>query len=192
MYLVVDCETCGLPRNWRAPISDLQNWPRAVQIAWALYDGQHRQTASANRIIRPEGFTIPADAARIHGITTERALAEGFPAQNVVYELSIAAQSAKHFIAHNAKFDGAVIAAEFLRLGWQPPFTPATMICTMEGSTDYCRLPGPYGNKWPKLEELYSLLFGVPPEGAHDAGYDAAACACCFFELKNRGVIRVR
>jgi DNA polymerase-3 subunit epsilon len=192
MYLVVDCETTGLPRSWRAPVTDVDNWPRAIQIAWVLYDSQHREAARANRIIRPDGFRVPADAARVHGITTERALAEGFPVRDVLYELHGAAQRAQHVVAHNASFDGAVIAAEFLRQDWQPPFLPEAMICTMHSSTDYCRLPGgPRGYKWPKLDELYGILFGCGFEGAHDAGADAAACACCFFELKNRGVIRV-
>jgi len=191
MYLVVDCETNGLPRDWRAPVTQLDNWPRAVQIAWATYDKQHRETASACRIIRPDGWRIPAAATQVHGITTERAATEGFPARDVLYELNTATASATYFIAHNASFDGSVIAAEFLRQNWQPPFVPKSMICTMESSTDYCRLPGPYGYKWPKLDELYALLFGRGFSGAHDAGHDAAACACCFFELKNRGVIRV-
>ncbi|MHB9003942.1 MAG: 3'-5' exonuclease [Coriobacteriia bacterium] len=193
MYLVVDCETNGLPRNWRAPISNVNNWPRAVQLAWFLYDAQHQELASASRIIKPNGFRISPDAARIHGITTQRANADGFPVENVMYELSLAAQKAHHFIAHNASFDGSVIAAEFLRLNWKPPFVPGSMICTMECGTGYCRLPGgPYGEyKWPKLEELYTVLFGHSMSGAHDARFDAAACACCFFELKNCGVIHV-
>ena len=190
--MVVDCETNGLPVDWRAPVTVLDNWPRAVQVAWSLYDEQHRQTRFATRIVRPDGFSISPDAARVHGITTERAAREGFPVRDVLYELYLAAQDAQHFIAHNAKFDGAVLAAEFLRQDWQPPFIPDSMICTMESSTDYCRLPGgPRGYKWPKLEELYAVLFGASFDGAHDAGVDVAACACCFFELKNRGIIRV-
>jgi len=193
MYMVVDCETNGLPRDWRAPISQLDNWPRAVQVAWATYDDQHQETASACRIIKPDGWRISEQAARIHGITTQRASVEGFPARDVLYELHIAAAGVKHFIAHNAAFDGSVIAAEFLRQNWQSPFEPRTMICTMEASTNYCKLPGgPRGYKWPKLEELYRLLFEQDFSGAHDARHDAAACACCFFELKNRGVIRPR
>lgn len=191
MYLIVDCETDGLPRNWRAPLSDLGNWPHTVQIAWALYDSGHRELLSATQIIRPDGFRIPPEAARVHGISTERALAEGRPVGDVLAELSAAATLAQVFVAHNASFDGSVIAAEYLRLGLEPPFNPESMICTMMESTEYCRLPGPYGNKWPKLDELYDILFGATFGGAHDAGVDVAACACCFFELKKRGVIAV-
>ncbi len=191
MYLIVDCETNGLPRDWRAPVTDLGNWPRAVQVAWALYDSHRRQRLSAVHIVCPEGFRIPPEATRVHGISTERAKAEGRPISDVLRELSAAAAEARVIAAHNASFDGSVIAAEYLRLGYSPPFGPETMVCTMRESADYCRLPGPYGNKWPTLEEVYGLLFGTAFVGAHDASVDVAACASCFFELKNRGVIRV-
>lgn len=191
MFLVVDCETNGLPRDWRAPLDDLANWPRAVQIAWALYDPSHRELLSAAHIVRPDGFRISPESTRVHGISTKQARAEGRPIADVLRELWSAAGQAQVVVAHNADFDGNVIAAEYLRLGWAPPFQPNGMVCTMRQSTNYCRLPGPYGNKWPTLEELYSILFRTGFGGAHDAGVDVAACACCFFELKNRGVIRI-
>ena len=38
MYLFFDTETTGLPKNWKAPVTDLNNWPRLVQLAYLLYD----------------------------------------------------------------------------------------------------------------------------------------------------------
>ena len=38
MYLVYDTETTGLPKNWNAPITDSDNWPRMVQISWQVHD----------------------------------------------------------------------------------------------------------------------------------------------------------
>ena len=38
MYLIFDTETTGLPRDFKAPITDTDNWPRCVQIAWQLHD----------------------------------------------------------------------------------------------------------------------------------------------------------
>jgi DNA polymerase-3 subunit epsilon len=106
-------------------------------------------------------------------------------------KLTHVAAAAKVVVAHNAGFDGSVIAAEYMRLGLKPPFIPSSMICTMIQSTDYCRLSGPYSNKWPKLDELHMFLFGTVFGGAHDAGVDVAACARCFFELVGRGVISI-
>lgn len=193
MYLIVDCETNRLPDDWRAPITCLDNWPRAVQIAWAAYDAEQREIASACHIIRPEGWEVTADALRVHGITTARAAAEGRPVRDVLRELQEVAAGARHIISHNARFDGSVLAAEYLRQEWQPPFDPSRMICTMEGSTAYCRLPGGRrGYKWPRLDELHWLLFGEFLTKAHDAQHDVAACARCFFELVRRGVIVLR
>ena len=33
MYLIFDTETTGLPKRWDAPLNDLDNWPRCVQVA---------------------------------------------------------------------------------------------------------------------------------------------------------------
>ena len=38
MYLTFDSETTGLPKNFKAPISDSENWPRLVQLAWQIND----------------------------------------------------------------------------------------------------------------------------------------------------------
>lgn len=37
-YLIFDTETTGLQKNWKAPVSDIDNWPRLVQIAWLQCD----------------------------------------------------------------------------------------------------------------------------------------------------------
>ena len=74
MYLFFDTETTGLPRNWKAPVSDLNNWPRLVQLAFLYYDNNGNKISSGDFIIKPEGFTIPTDVSRIHGITTERSI----------------------------------------------------------------------------------------------------------------------
>jgi DNA polymerase III epsilon subunit-like protein len=59
----------------------------------------------------------------------------------------------------------------------------------MQSSTDFCKIKGRRGYKWPSLEELHILLFGDTFESAHSALADVRACAKCFFELKRRGVI---
>ena len=38
MYLFFDTETTGLPKNWKAPVTDIDNWPRMIQIGWLLSD----------------------------------------------------------------------------------------------------------------------------------------------------------
>ena len=93
MYLIFDTETTGLPRNYNAPISDSENWPRAVQIAWQLHDEKGALLEHKDFLIIPDGYTIPYDAERIHGISTELATEQGVS--------RYLKNSKKHFPKHN-------------------------------------------------------------------------------------------
>ena len=73
MYLIFDTETTGLPKNFNAPISDTENWPRVVQIAWQLHDEWGVLVEQKDFVIRPNGFNIPFESESIHGISTELA-----------------------------------------------------------------------------------------------------------------------
>jgi len=189
MYLFFDTETTGLPLKWKAPTSDVDNWPRVVQLAWVAYDSGGNKENSGDVLIKPEGFTIPVDASRIHGITTERALAEGLPLETALNEFSRAVDCATCLVAHNISFDTAVLGAEYIRATGSDPLSVKKAICTKEASTDFCAIPGNYGYKWPKLSELYRTLFGTDFEDSHNARADVEATARCFWELKKRGVV---
>ncbi len=81
------------------------------------------------------------------------------------------------------------MGAEFLRKGVQTSFERKRKLCTMKVSTDYCRIPGPYGYKWPKLSELHIKLFGRDFDEAHDASVDINATEKCFWEMRKSGLI---
>jgi DNA polymerase III epsilon subunit-like protein len=187
MYLFFDTETTGLPLDWKAPVTKLNNWPRLVQIAYLLYDQEGNQLAAGNAIIRPEGFTIPAEASAVHGITTERALHEGIALATVLRRFEELTREATCLVAHNMAFDEKILGAEFLRAGFSNPLPAKRKICTMESTIDLCAIKGRYGYKWPKLSELHCLLFQCDFDGAHDASADIAATAKCFWELRRRG-----
>jgi DNA polymerase-3 subunit epsilon len=187
-FLVFDCETTGLPVRRNITYRDVEAWPRLVQLAWAVYDPWGKPESSESRIIRPDGFLIPDEAACIHGITQERALAEGEDVGEVLEAFAAALdEPLDAVIAHNLDYDSGVVGAELLRAGLPVRLFERPALCTMKTTTDLVRLPGPYGFKWPKLEELHAFLFGGPYEGAHDAALDVAAAARCFFELLRRG-----
>lgn len=189
MYLFFDTETTGIPRNYRAPVEDLDNWPRLVQLAWLLADGHGYEVSAAEFIVRPDGFVIPDDAARVHGISTERARREGAALADVLAGVAAGIGNATTLVAHNMSFDEKILGAEFLRAGLPNPLTGKERLCTMQAGTDVCRLPGPYGFKWPKLQELHRALFEESFSGEHQALADVRACARCFFELQRRGTI---
>ncbi len=189
MYLFFDTETTGLPNNWRAPVTDLNNWPRLVQLAYLYCDADGNTLISGDYIIKPEGFLIPESASRIHGISTERAKSEGVLLSNVLDEFGMLIGKAEVLVAHNMSFDEKIVGSELLRAGMPDSLPSKKKICTMERTTDFCAIKGLYGNKWPKLTELYHTLFGIGFEEAHNAALDIQATAKCFWELKKRGVI---
>lgn len=191
MYLFFDTETTGLPRSWKAPVSDLNNWPRLVQIAWLQYDGKGNKISGQDYIIKPEGFTIPHEASQVHGITTERAMQEGAALNKVLEEFAGLINASSFLVAHNMNFDEKIVGAEFLRGSISNRLFETQRLCTMKASTNYCQLPGNYGYKWPRLSELHIKLFDADFEEAHNASVDIEACAKCFWELKRRGVLKI-
>lgn len=190
--LFFDTETTGIPRNYKAPASDLRNWPRLVQLAWLVTDHEGQELAAREHIIKPDGFVIPADAARIHGIGNERALREGEDLAAVLQDFMADLAAADLLVAHNVAFDEKIVGAELLRVGLANTVERKPRLCTMQSSTAFCRLPGPYGDKWPTLAELHGKLFGEVFTGAHRALVDVRACARCFFQLRKLGVVAIK
>jgi DNA polymerase III epsilon subunit-like protein len=191
MYIVFDTETTGLPISYDAAPSDVDNWPRVVQVAWETFDHRGRKIDRHCHIVRPEGFTILKEAVEIHGISTSIAKRAGVPVAQVLRAFTEALGGASVAVAHNFKFDAGVLGAEYHRLGKRPQFRRKIQVCTMQTATHYCALPGPYGFKWPKLSELYLELFRKRLKDAHDAAADVAACSRCFFELKRLGIVHL-
>jgi DNA polymerase III epsilon subunit-like protein len=184
MYLFFDTETTGLPKNWKAPVTDLNNWPRLVQLAYLYYDKDGSKISGGDSIIKPEGFSIPDAASKIHGISNAKANREGKLLISVLQNFQTWLNQAEVLVAHNMSFDEKILGAEFLRAGMGNPLPLKRKICTMESSTSFCAISGPYGYKWPKLSELHYKLFRTGFEEAHNAAVDINATARCFWELK--------
>jgi DNA polymerase III epsilon subunit-like protein len=189
MYLFFDTETTGLPKNFKAPVSDLDNWPRLVQLAWQNYSAQGELLESFNYIIKPEGFIISDEVAKIHRINQARAEKEGVELIPVLKEFVENLQKNEFAVAHNISFDENIVGSELIRANMANVFTTIRKICTMKGTVNICQIPGPRGYKWPNLTELHKYLFQKDFAEAHDAEADVKALANCFFELKNRGLI---
>jgi len=190
MTIVFDTETNGKPLNYKAEAWDVKNWPRVVQLAWAVYDNDGNLAGTQKHLIRPDGWQIPDEVVEIHGITYQMAMQDGIPAQDAISRFISDYNSARVLVAHNMKFDYPVLLCEFLRYGLRTE-NKTRKVCTMEESTDFCQIPGGFRGryKWPKLIELHQILFGEGFDGAHDALNDVLACGRCYFELLKQGVI---
>ncbi len=190
MFLIFDTETTGLPKDWNAPYTDSDNWPRLVQLAWQLHDNTGKLIENKNFIVKPEGYTIPYNAEKIHGISTERAEKEGHDLQAVLDEFNKDLVRSTYNVGHNIGFDVNIVAAEYHRKTVNTTITELATIDTKDVSTQFCAIPGGRGGKfkWPTLTELHTKLFGAPFEDAHDAAYDVDATAKCFFALITKDV----
>src|ERR1044071_453937 len=192
MYLIFDTETTGVPHNKSAPITDLDNWPRLVQLAWQLHDAKGKLMTQHNYIIKPNGFDIPFKAEQVHGISTRRAMEEGIDLKDAFGYFIKDLQSTRQLVGHNIEFDISIIGAEFIRQGLTTEqFLNIARLDTGIASTEFCQLQGGIGGrlKMPRLTELHEKLFGKPFQDAHDASYDVAATARCFFGLVTQKVV---
>ncbi len=192
MFLIFDTETTGLPKNYKAPVSDSDNWPRMVQLAWQLHDKTGKLISAKNYIVKPDGYDIPIGVSNIHGITTERAERDGHDLKFVLEELKNDLEKTTYNVGHNIEFDINVVGAEFYRLGIANDLASKKDIDTMKSSVDFCQIPGGRGGgfKYPKLTDLHIKLFGKDFGDAHDAAYDVDATARCFFSLVQHRVIQ--
>lgn len=189
MYLFFDTETNGKAKNFNAPITDLENWPRITQLGWQMYDENGELTEEKSLLIKPEGWTIPKEKFFIdNNMSTERCEEEGIPLEDALKQLIASLEKSQYLVAHNMQFDINVLGAEFLRKGLKSD-NKVTKFCTMKESTNICKIPNFRGYKWPTLTELHKFLFNEGFDGAHDALDDVKSCARCFFELKKRNLI---
>ncbi len=193
MFLIFDTETTGFPLRYGAPHTDIEAWSsaRMVQIAWQLHNSKGQLLEVKNFIVKPEGFSIPYNSEKIHGISTERAMKQGMPLAFVLAEFEAALAKAEFNVGHNIEFDLGVVGAEMVRMDHQTVMHDLKVIDTKEESTDFCQLPGGKGGKfkWPTLTELYTKLFGHAFDAAHNASADVEATTRSFLELIRIGVI---
>ena len=189
MYLIFDTETTGLPKRWKAPITDTDNWPRCIQIAWQLHDDMGRCLEHQDFLIRPEGFNIPYDAEKIHGISTELASEQGIDLVDVLELFNIALSKTNFVVGQNVGFDLNIMGCEFHRLEVVSCLNqlPVLDTCT-EKTASMCQIPGGRGGKFklPTLTELHQFLFNKPFGDAHNATADVEATTRCFLELIRR------
>ena len=186
MFLIFDTETTGLPKRWGAPLTDSENCPRCIHIAWQIHDKKGALVSHKNFLIQPDDFTIPFDSEQVHGISTALASAKGVSLEEVLSEFQTALKEVRYIVGHNVSFDRNIMGAEFLRADLSDPLEGKAVIdtCTEE-TAQLCQLPGGRGGKFklPTLGELYHFLFNESFKEAHNATADVEATTRAFLEL---------
>lgn len=174
-FLVFDTETTGLPRSRKSATQGPNNWPHMVSISWVIMTDKNVIEKKRSYIIQPDGWTIPEESTRIHGITHEEAAAQGVSLSSVINEFLN--EEYDMLIAHNMEFDYNVLMnAIRWDLAITDEFIDKPLFCTMQASKTFCRLPYSTGggSKPPKLKELYKHIFGRSPDETqlHNSMYD--------------------
>lgn len=174
MTIVYDCETNG-KSDFNAPFTSPRQ-PYMVQLAAVVTDNNMDVCHAFTSIIRPDGWVIPDEVVRIHGITTERAEVCGIDLHVAMAVFNNLSKLCGTRVAHNIEFDDLIINASYHRIGREWGNNQLGH-CTMKTMTDYCKIPGYNGGfKWPKLAEAYKFCTGKEPEKSHDALADVLQC----------------
>lgn len=120
------------------------------------------------------GVEIPVGATAVHGITTERARAEGRPAREVVSEIvdALRALLARPLplVVYNAAYDLSLLEHEARRHSVEPLASPAPVVdpLVIDKAVDRYR-------RGKRTLEAAAAHYGVVLTGAHDAAADAIA-----------------
>lgn len=192
MELFFDTETSD-KFNFKTQNYKSKGFPWIVQLAAVLAEDGIAY-AELNVLIKPKGRTICDEAARVHQIDTETAERFGIEEEAVALVFNEMSKNADILVAHNFNFDSQMVAALFNNnlslLLAEELLHKRKSYCTMKETTELCKIPGKYGNKWPKLQELHNYLFKEDFVGAHDAMFDIRATMKCFYELRKIGWIK--
>ena len=191
--LVIDTETTGLPPK-NVPVNHLDQWPHIVQLSWAIYNDETKQTEDEVDYIISLGTHIPIspESTAIHGITSELSRAKGVAIEVALFDFKRAADRCGAIVAHNLNFDMNMIKVELQRNKMWHFHFPMVEYCTMKEGTKLCQIKkmwddGSVSLKFPKLIELHRHLFGSSepdPIGLHNSKVDVDVCLKCYIKMK--------
>lgn len=184
-YAVIDTETSGL-FDFSKP-ADAEGQPRLASLAVILLDDTLSEIESGREyLIRPEGWTLPAEATKINGLTIKRLEAEGRPIGEILdLYRELIVEGGYVIVAFNAQYDAKIMRGELRRAGLPDLFEQTRNICVMRAATDIVKAPKASGKgyKFPKLGEACAH-FGIAQTEQHTAIADARAAAEIFRKLR--------
>ncbi|MFF3462318.1 exonuclease domain-containing protein [Streptomyces sp. NPDC001984] len=157
--------------------------PREARIVTgAVIEVRAGRPIGSREWLADPGVEIPADAVAVHGISNERATAEGRPADQVADALADVLtaywKTGVPVVAYNAAFDLTLLSAELRRHG-------LPSLSDRLGGADPAPVVDPYTiDRWvdryrkgKRNLEAVCAEYGVPLLSAHDASADALAAA---------------
>lgn len=183
MLLFVDTETTGVPIDPTASFKNIDNWPTIAQLAWQVYDKEGQLWDARNYVVSKE-----IDSEQI--TEPDYVPTVILPIHVILSRLSNILRYCDVIIGHNIQYDVQVILCEFYRYGMETDkLQTKRQFCTMKNSVNACGFETNNGERYPKLQELYSKLFHHPFQNAHDAYCDIKATADCYWALFSKGYL---
>jgi DNA polymerase-3 subunit epsilon len=193
--LVYDTETSGLPQ-WSLPSED-PSQPHITQLCAELFDEHSGDTlAYMDVLIRPNGWTIPAELEALTGITNERAERFGVPIKAALSLFIRMWRLSQLRVAHNESFDARMVRIEMMREldhteSIHDEWKAGPAFCTQTKSVKLINLPptakmlaaGRRTPKSPNLGEAFKFFTGTELVGAHNASVDVDACKTVYFGI---------
>ncbi|MHA8070054.1 3'-5' exonuclease [Aquirufa ecclesiirivi] len=196
--LVIDTETNGLPVEYNS-----YPYPEPVQISWAVYDSNDEIVQFRDYIVAPSNYSISEKSTQIHGISDDYARMNGYEIYDILLELDLVIKNCTLIIGHNLDFDLKVIeSAAFPFANYFPKNYLSELgetffgrynfeyICTMKNSMNYLNSINIY--KYPKLSELYKLLFKETPIGLHNSAVDIQLTFDIYIRMRKQNLFKKR
>lgn len=204
--IVFDTETTGLPKSTIINNETLHLWPHIVQFSYIMYNvGQMKLEKIVDDVINiPSDIVMTDDTINLHKITNEQAHESKITIQTVLNKFieDISCNNVIAIVGHNISFDINMLKIELLRLinsdkidnksiykkmFYEINYTNKTF-CTMKKSVDLCQIParrkdGTVYYKYPKLIELYKILFEEEPQNLHNSLNDVLVTLRCYYKL---------
>jgi DNA polymerase III alpha subunit (gram-positive type) len=196
LIMVFDVETTGLiPKR----DGNINSCPYILQLSFIVYDVINKKTIRTfdSYVNIDDSIEISKKITEITGIVKETCKI-GNPIEKVMTEFYKEYMKCDIIIAHNINFDKEMIMIEIIRnnnkmieLGCEiPSLLFNNTFNSIENKKLYCTmLSGPKISidkykKVPKLSELHCKLFGVIPDGLHNALVDTKVCLRCYLQME--------
>jgi len=199
--MILDTETTGLfPKNMPqlGLISDEElntKYPYITQISYIIYDNYEKRILQHydEYIQIPQHVEISDKVTELTGITREKC-DSGISIITALNNLYDAYMNCSMIVAHNMWFDSRMIRLEcrrhynklpYLKMSkmfYNSEINHVNICCTMMKGMSHCEL-----NRWPKLVNLYKMLFGEDVEKygipLHNSLVDVLVCLRCYLKI---------
>jgi DNA polymerase III epsilon subunit-like protein len=204
--IVFDTETTGLPTSRIINAETMHLWPHIVQFSYVIYNvSQHVMEKVTNMVVKiPENIIMTEENINIHKITNEMVQNSSHTIQDILNEfiVDINNSQVKAIVGHNISYDINMLKIALLRLIHNKETTETTnykkmfyelnytnkTFCTMKSSVNICQISvqkkdGTSYYKFPKLIELYKILFDEVPMNLHNSLIDVLVTLRCYYKI---------